>query len=698
MTDILSSAAKAANREIQSREIAEVTGICQILASYQVEKEFQKKTPNVPVDTTSDEFIDAVDARRPELIMIARKSAVDFDRMMTEFIKDTDFEKIKEKADKDLIKQMGLVKAKAGSPGKFEFKVNAAESVSKSTHRIAANTVSPMLGVKYAETSGLRKIFGAFDPNTAKTSKEDRVDILDKKTFLNDQFYRKERLEEAKRYEEQGHLASEEQQKFAKYTLALAAEQERKRKIQSTDYMESAGARALFGIGKSLIGGTVKLGLASAKLGFGLGMDTLRQGRDYAKQVAAKTDETPVQTDTSVVESEVPSTKVDPYKNILPHGAIKKVSSTVAPTSAVSSGYVMPSYEHYDKSTSKLKEDKVDTPEETKADAEADEEREKTYEFQKTAVETLKSIDENVKKSNKDGGGGGLGSLLGIGGIAAAIAAAISTAFGKLGPLLEGLSALSPKLIEGAKALSSVLLSPGMMTFLKFAGAGVAIAAAERAIDSWASDKFGIGKDSQGKALIVDESKDDANWKKMSVLEKTQSGVARGVEYAGSLLAPNLVREAEFNRIENESKYLEIKAAAGNKAEIAKIEEKYKARAFSRTSEGYEAAITSTSSDLINKEGPTGGSIGSGLLKLSEEDKARLKKEGDEIRNRLQADKEKPTSPSSVIASSTGGTVVNNNVTTGIGSERTPSRPVPTYIMTSPVYHFLDLLSPSLIR
>jgi hypothetical protein len=72
--------------------------------------------------------------------------------------------------------------------------------------------------------------------------------------------------------------------------------------------------------------------------------------------------------------------------------------------------------------------------------------------------------------------------------------------------------------------------------------------------------KLGIGKDSSGEDLKINEVTDDANWNKMSFGEKVQSGFSRGIEYIGSAVGfGNIAREAESDRIKNETAYLNKK-------------------------------------------------------------------------------------------------------------------------------------------
>jgi hypothetical protein len=96
---------------------------------------------------------------------------------------------------------------------------------------------------------------------------------------------------------------------------------------------------------------------------------------------------------------------------------------------------------------------------------------------------------------------------------------------------------------------------------LKFAK-GAALPAAAAVAGGYAVDAglgaLGVGKDKEGNDIQIDEKQDDANWEKMSLGEKAQSGLARGIEKAGSFFfLDNLANEAKQKRIKSESDYLE---------------------------------------------------------------------------------------------------------------------------------------------
>ena len=74
----------------------------------------------------------------------------------------------------------------------------------------------------------------------------------------------------------------------------------------------------------------------------------------------------------------------------------------------------------------------------------------------------------------------------------------------------------------------------------------------------WAAGKLGAGKDENGNDLQIDETADDKNWERMSILQKVESGLGRGVEYGGKFLGlDNIAREAEHRRITTETAYLD---------------------------------------------------------------------------------------------------------------------------------------------
>lgn len=78
---------------------------------------------------------------------------------------------------------------------------------------------------------------------------------------------------------------------------------------------------------------------------------------------------------------------------------------------------------------------------------------------------------------------------------------------------------------------------------------GAALVAAPFAAD-YVAGKLGVG----GKE--IDTKQDDANWERMSLFQKAESGLGRGIEKVGGLFGGNLANEAAATRIATETKYL----------------------------------------------------------------------------------------------------------------------------------------------
>ena len=107
------------------------------------------------------------------------------------------------------------------------------------------------------------------------------------------------------------------------------------------------------------------------------------------------------------------------------------------------------------------------------------------------------------------------------------------------------------KAAQGAiPAAEGSMLSGGAIT----AGMGTLAAGAVVVGGGMALD-YGMGKLGVG-GHDIDENRDDANWDKMSLMQKAQSGSARAIEHAGSFVGlGNISNEAKHNRIEKESEY-----------------------------------------------------------------------------------------------------------------------------------------------
>jgi hypothetical protein len=113
-------------------------------------------------------------------------------------------------------------------------------------------------------------------------------------------------------------------------------------------------------------------------------------------------------------------------------------------------------------------------------------------------------------------------------------------------------------MMPGMGGVGKGLMAAGKAALPWAAAAGVAVAGGA-AVD-YGLGKLGVGKDKEGNDLKVDTAQDDANWAKMSMGQKIQSGVGRGIEKVGSaLFLDNMSREAQADRIKNETEYFKDK-------------------------------------------------------------------------------------------------------------------------------------------
>ena len=131
------------------------------------------------------------------------------------------------------------------------------------------------------------------------------------------------------------------------------------------------------------------------------------------------------------------------------------------------------------------------------------------------------------EKESEGGGGGGL--------------------LGGLGGMMPGMGGLGKGLMTAGKAVLPYALPAAAMI-----GTGAAV--------DYGLGKLGVGKDKEGNDLKIDTKQDDANWAKMSMGQKIQSGVGRGIEKVGSaLFLDNMSREAQADRVKNETEYFKDK-------------------------------------------------------------------------------------------------------------------------------------------
>lgn len=187
------------------------------------------------------------------------------------------------------------------------------------------------------------------------------------------------------------------------------------------------------------------------------------------------------------------------------------------------------------------------------------------------AVTDAKSIGKSIKTRQKHsgrkllrGGRNLLGGLKNLGG----------SVIGKIGAsgrtIASGVGNAAARITQsGASGLSGLLhqqasggaIKSGIGGALRAGTAGALPAAAMLAggyATDWAAGKLGAGKDENGNDLQIDETTDDKNWERMSILQKVESGLGRGVEYGGKFLGlDNIAREAEHRRITTETAYLD---------------------------------------------------------------------------------------------------------------------------------------------
>lgn len=106
---------------------------------------------------------------------------------------------------------------------------------------------------------------------------------------------------------------------------------------------------------------------------------------------------------------------------------------------------------------------------------------------------------------------------------------------------------------SAATTAATKSLGGGLMSAIKSLGILAAAFAAMVAVVAGVDaifGAFGVG----GKP--IDQKQDDANWDRMTALQKAESGLARGVEKIGSLLfMDNLANEAAADRIRKETEY-----------------------------------------------------------------------------------------------------------------------------------------------
>lgn len=132
-----------------------------------------------------------------------------------------------------------------------------------------------------------------------------------------------------------------------------------------------------------------------------------------------------------------------------------------------------------------------------------------------------------------------------------------------LTPVTAGIVKLATTIASAISSIAtSVLPALGAIakTAMKFAVPAAVMLGVGAGVDALAGT-MGVG----GKE--IDAAKDEENWNKMTLLQKAESGLARGIEKTGEFLfMDNMANEAKSRRIKAESEYLE-------KVEVDKTEQ-----------------------------------------------------------------------------------------------------------------------------
>jgi hypothetical protein len=147
-----------------------------------------------------------------------------------------------------------------------------------------------------------------------------------------------------------------------------------------------------------------------------------------------------------------------------------------------------------------------------------------------------------------------IGAMGGIVGTVAKLLAGIAGAAGS--GLLSAAGAAGKAAVGVAGAGAKAVMTAGKAALPYALPAAVAVGAGN-ALD-YGIGKLGVGKDEEGKDLAVDVKRDEANWNRMNIFQKAESGLARGVEKVGSFIGlDNLSKQAQATRIKTETEYLD---------------------------------------------------------------------------------------------------------------------------------------------
>lgn len=133
-----------------------------------------------------------------------------------------------------------------------------------------------------------------------------------------------------------------------------------------------------------------------------------------------------------------------------------------------------------------------------------------------------------------------------------------------LAPVTAGITKLASMLASVVSSIAtSVMPALGALAkgAMKFAVPAAVMLGVGAGVDALAGT-MGVG----GKE--IDAAKDEENWNKMTLLQKAESGLARGIEKTGEFLfMDNMANEAKSRRIKAESDYLE-KTEANKTAQV----------------------------------------------------------------------------------------------------------------------------------
>jgi hypothetical protein len=111
------------------------------------------------------------------------------------------------------------------------------------------------------------------------------------------------------------------------------------------------------------------------------------------------------------------------------------------------------------------------------------------------------------------------------------------------------------------------------LRMLPTVAAAAAVGAMIYGADALAGEYLGVGKNPDGTDIVIDNEKDEQNYKEFNAVERIESNIARGTEVVGGVISPNVATEAKAARIKNETEYLRLKKEGKHRAEPAAPED-----------------------------------------------------------------------------------------------------------------------------